>query len=98
MFSEDGVTITGEPALYTLTSDSGATVTRAFCKSCGSQLFGRSAGMPGFMTITLGTLDAPNAFVPQVAIFARSRRAWDLPDPSVATFDAQPGWKPGDPV
>ncbi len=98
MFSEDGIKIFGQPALYSLASEGGNTVTRLFCGTCGSPLFGKNTGMPGVMTVTLGTLDAPDEFVPQVAIFTRSRRAWDILDPSVATFDAQPSWKPTDPV
>lgn len=98
MFPEDSIAISGEPALFTLTSESGATVTRLFCGACGSPLFGRNTGMPGVMTVTLGTLDASDGLTPQVAIFARSRRAWDTPDPGVATFEAQPGWAPGDAV
>lgn len=98
MFSEEGITIVGDPALFALQSDGGNTVTRLFCATCGSPLFGKNTGMPGVMTVTLGTLDAPDALVPQVAIFARSRRAWDTVDPSVTAFDAQPNWKPADPV
>ena len=94
MFSEEGVTLAGTPATFTLTGDSGATVTRLFCGTCGSPLFGKNTGMPGFMTVSLGTLDAPDALRPQAAIFARTRRGWDVMDPSLPTFDAQPGWKP----
>ena len=50
------------------------------------------------MTVTLGALDASDSLAPHVAVFARSRRAWDLMDPNVAIFFAQPGWKPSDPV
>ena len=46
------------------------------------------------MTVTLGTLDAPDDLTPEVAIFARRRYAWDVMDPALATFDAQRGWKP----
>lgn len=94
MFADAGVRITGRPAIYTLTSDSGATVTRRFCGACGSPLFGSNSGMPGFMTVTLGTLDQPDGLVPEVAIFARTRRAWDMMDPALASFDDQPGWTP----
>lgn len=52
--------------------------------------------MPGVVTVSLGTLDEPNDVVPQVAIFARTRRVWDVMDPRLATFDAQPSWKPSD--
>src|SRR5213596_2842825 len=78
MFEAAGITITGEPAAYKLTSDAGNTVTRLFCSACGSPLFGKNSGMPGVMTVSLGALDDPDGLVPQVAVFARTRRAWDV--------------------
>lgn len=94
MFAEAGVTITGEPATYELTSDAGNTVTRLFCGACGSPLFGKNTGMPGVMTVSAGALDAPDGLAPQVVVFARTRRAWDVMDPALPTFDGQPAWKP----
>jgi hypothetical protein len=94
MFAESGVSITGSPASFNLTSEAGNTVTRLFCGKCGSPLFGSNSGMPGFLTVTLGTLDAPDVLTPAVAIFARTRPNWDVVAPSVASFDAQPSWKP----
>jgi len=94
MFAESGVTIVGNPASFDLTSEAGNTVTRLFCGKCGSPLFGSNSGMPGFMTVTLGTLDTPDELTPAVAIFARTRPKWDVIDSSVASFDGQPGWKP----
>lgn len=94
MFPQSGVRLRGEVGRYELRSELGNTVTRLFCPACGSPLFGMNSGMPGFMTVTLGTLDAPDDLTPQVAIFARSRPAWDAMDTALATFDAQPGWKP----
>ena len=98
MFPEDAVTLAGTPAEFSLSSATGNTVTRIFCGTCGSPLFGKNSGMPGYMTVTLGTLDALDMLTPQVAVFARARRHWDVMDPAIATFDAQPGWKPADGV
>ncbi|MDQ0463318.1 hypothetical protein QO010_001066 [Caulobacter ginsengisoli] len=98
MFAAEGVTLTGPVARYELTADSGATVTRIFCPRCGSPLFGMNTGMPGFMTVTLGTLDDSDHLAPQVVVFARNRRAWDVMDPAVQTFETQPGWTPKDGV
>ena len=98
MFPKDGVTLIGVPATFSLRSDSGSTVTRLFCGTCGSPLFGMNTGMPGFMTVCLGTLDASDALKPQVAIFTRTRRAWDTADAAIAAFDAQPNWRPADGV
>lgn len=96
MFASDGVRLDGPVKTFELTGESGSTVTRLFCADCGSPLFGRNSGMPGFMTVSLGTLDDPSGLSPQVAIFARSRRTWDVMDPALATFPAQPAWKPAD--
>ncbi len=98
MFAEGGIKLHGEPASFSLVSEAGNTVTRLFCATCGSPLFGRNSGMPGVMTVMLGTLDEPAPLLPQVAIFTRSRRAWDPIDPTVTSFEAQPSWKPADPV
>ena len=96
MFSEESVTLMGKPATFSMTSDSGATVTRLFCGTCGSPLFGKNTGMPGFMSVSLGTLDASDTLKPGVAIFSRTRRQWDVMDPNITTFEAQPNWKPSD--
>lgn len=98
MFPDAGIRLRGEPASYSLTSEAGNTVERLFCGRCGSPLFGRNTGMPGFMTVSLGTLDPSDGLTPQAAIFARSRRSWDVMDPTLPTFDVQPGWKPADSV
>jgi hypothetical protein len=54
--------------------------------------------MPGFLTVSVGTLGDPEGVRPQVVVFARSRRSWDRRDDALPTFDAQPGWKPADGV
>jgi hypothetical protein len=50
--------------------------------------------MPGFVTVLLGTLDDSSMFEPSVTIFARNRKRWDVMDDSIATFEAQPQWRP----
>ena len=98
MFAETGIRISGQPSAYRMESNAGNMVTRLFCGICGSPLFGRNSGMPGVMTVAMGTLDDSGGMLPQVAIFARSRRDWDFPNPDLVSFDAQPGWKPDDGV
>jgi hypothetical protein len=98
MYTESGIRIFGEPATYILQSEAGNTVTRLFCGTCGSPLFGKNTGMPGVMTVCMGTLDTSDGMLPQVEIFLRTQRDWDRPNPTIQTFDAQPGWKPEDGV
>lgn len=94
MFREAGVRLKGDPAIYRMRSDAGSTVTRLFCGKCGSPLFGKNTRMPGFMTVMMGTLDTHEGLSPQVTIFARTCRHWDVVDPLTQAFDAQPAWAP----
>jgi hypothetical protein len=95
MFGEGGVLLEGPVASHSFRSEADNEVTRLFCSACGSPLFGRNTGMPGFVTVTLGTMDDPD-LTPQVVVFARSRRAWDVMDEKLPTFQAQPAWTPAD--
>jgi hypothetical protein len=98
MFPADRMRLTGPVTEFKVKSDSGSEVTRVFCPACGSPILGRNNAMVGYLTIALGTLDDSSGFEPQVAVFARSRKPWDIMDESLPTFDAQPNWKPGDAV
>lgn len=94
MFPVDRFHLTGPVSEYQLDSSQGTRVTRGFCPTCGSPIFGRNDGAPDHVTITLGTLDDPAAFTPEVVIHARSRPHWDAMDPTLETFDTQPEWTP----
>ncbi len=94
MFSMENVEITGDIGEYKLQSANDNEVTRAFCPSCGSPIYGRNTATPGFLTIPLGTFDEPTNLTAQVAVFARNRKPWDVIDEEIATFDAQPAWTP----
>jgi len=53
------VTITGEVKYYDVKGDSGNILSRGFCPTCGSRLFGRPAVMSEVMGILAGSLDDP---------------------------------------
>src|SRR4051812_36797144 len=57
MFADSGVRLNGPVGAFEVVSEAGNTVTRLFC-ACGSPLFGKNSGMPGFMTVMVGTLDS----------------------------------------
>ena len=94
MFPADCFELSGDFREYTLTSEAGNVVTRVFCPSCGSPILGRNTAMPGFVTVSLGVMDHSSGFAPSVAIFARNRKPWDTMDDAIATFEAQPAWRP----
>jgi hypothetical protein len=96
MYAESGIRLSGDYASYEMLSNAKNRVTRLFCGTCGSPLFGKNSGMPGVMTVTLGTLNASTEMIPQVEIFTRTRRDWDWPNPAIQSFDEQPDWKPED--
>lgn len=94
IFAEDRIRLSGPSTSYSMPAESGNKVTRIFCSTCGSPLFGRNSGMPGYMTVSLGTFDSSNDLTPQVVLFARSRRPWDIMDEALPTYATQPDWKP----
>jgi hypothetical protein len=98
MFPADKILVRGDVSEFRLESEAGSVVTRTFCPKCGSSLFGRNTRVAGFMTVSAGTLDDPNSIKPQVVVFARTRRDWDMMDVALPIFDTQPDWKPEDGV
>ena len=85
LFPDDAVTYSGEIAVFKRVADSGNTVHRGFCPTCGSQIFSRTpepAGQP--VRIRTGTLDNPELIAPQAVIWTDSAPSWaplpaDLP-------------------
>ena len=94
MFSTTNFKSNGKLSEFHLTSENNNRVTKSFCPTCGSSLFGRNTAMDGYVTIALGTFDDASMFEPEVVVFARNKQPWDIMDETLATFNAQPSWKP----
>lgn len=94
MFSTETLKLKGKTAEYNLQANNKTVVTRVFCPACGSPILGKNTGMPGFVTITLGTLEDSSDFTPEVTIFSRNCNKWDIMDTTLLSFDTQPDWKP----
>lgn len=73
---EAAVTVSGKLATYHDTGDSGATVRRQFCGTCGSPLFTRVERPEGIMFIKAGTLDDTSALDPAFHCYTKSKQAW----------------------
>jgi hypothetical protein len=70
--------LSGQPAIYVKTADSGNRRAHAFCPKCGSQLYSTSEGeapRPAY-SLRVGTLLERNQFVPQVQNWFRSAQPW----------------------
>ena len=54
------------------TSDRGATVTRNFCKDCGTHIFSQISDVPDFITVKAVTMDNFNMFKPDYLVWTES--------------------------
>ena len=89
---EAAVTIQEEQTLgaYTVQGVSGKNVTRLFCQQCGSPLFTRAEGNPGFIWIKAGSLDDSSWVQPQATCFAADSEAWSPPLQHIPQFAGNP--------
>ena len=88
----EDVSITGADALntYTVSADSGQSVTREFCTSCGSQLFTQAENNPGFLWIKAGSLDDSSWLEPTDSCWTGSARSWAPADGSLTHHIGNP--------
>lgn len=86
----DTVRITGETRTYDYAADSGNTVTRHFCPTCGTGVYNTNSGMQGLITPFASTLDDPTRFQPGMVVFASSAVPWDHVEPGLHRFERMP--------
>lgn len=67
----------GGPAVYEKTAESGATRRLAFCASCGTHVYGITAGDgPIFYSVRVGTLAQRAELAPVAQVWSRSSLPW----------------------
>jgi hypothetical protein len=93
-FKATDVEIVGETSSYASSSDSGNTLTRHFCPTCGARLFLTSAARPEFVTLAAGAFDDSSWFAPQLVLYTKRRPPWDITTESVPNYEAGPPRKP----
>jgi hypothetical protein len=84
------VTVTGDVTYYASAGDCGQSVKRGFCPTCGSQLFGQPAVVPGMLGIKAASLDQPARCLPVAVMYADSAQAWDAMHPDSPKFAKAP--------
>ena len=89
-FKEDDVDIKGETRSYGSVTDSGSTITRYFCPTCGSRLFGINSSSENIIGVSVGTLEDSSWFKPELIVYNKRKPNWDFMDESVPTFDEMP--------
>lgn len=82
--------VTGEVKGYTSTGGSGQPITRYFCPTCGSQIYGHPQVVDGLTMVRASSLDDPERFQPKASIFVSRAPSWDQPQPGDVTFEEGP--------
>lgn len=82
----DAVSVQGTATSYAVTADSGTTVVRQFCGTCGSPLFASSPVAPAVMVIKIATLDDPSWIVRSAHIWTDSAHPWALVPEAILKF------------
>ncbi len=90
VISEDAFSVSGDVKLYDSPADSGNTVSRGFCPTCGSAIYSKNSGMPGMVFPRASSLDDPNKVTPQMVVYASRAPVWDYVDPSLPSFPEMP--------
>jgi hypothetical protein len=79
----DALTIRGALKLHDQKADSGSTVSRGFCSTCGSPILNKSSGYPDVRFIHAASLDDPSVFKPKKLVWSASAQPWDYVDPDL---------------
>jgi hypothetical protein len=91
LFPESSVHYLGNLSTFQMIADSGNTVERGFCATCGAQMYSRTltpVGLP--MRVRSGTLDNPELMAPRAIIWTDSAPNWAKLDPDLPHFPAGP--------
>jgi hypothetical protein len=69
--------LSGEPAIYVKTAESGSKRAQAFCPRCGSPLYATAHGDPSAnLNIRLGVVRQRDQLVPTRQLWGRSHQLW----------------------
>lgn len=84
------VTVTGEVRYYDSPGDTGHNVSRGFCPTCGSHLFGKPAVLPALIGIKAASLDEPSRYQPSLDMYVDSAQPWNCMNPDLPKFAKAP--------
>jgi hypothetical protein len=91
MVRQNRVRVSGSsPREWAKQGDSGRTIKRSFCGTCGTPLFIALDALPDALGIAAGTLDDPTLFQPGMELWLSSAPPWHQRQPGVAQFEKGP--------
>lgn len=88
--ARDGIEISGETTTYTDEGESGHSVLRKFCPTCGSPLFTDAQSAPQLLWVKAGTLDDTSWLKPQIQFWTKSKQDWFQLDEAIPAVAANP--------
>ena len=85
--SAEALKVTGEMRSYEHQNDHGSTMTKEFCPTCGSHMFGSNSKTPERRAVWVGVIDDASWFKPQAYVYDSKKLPNTPVDPAVETFD-----------
>jgi hypothetical protein len=88
----DALDVSGDTAVWRTTADSGQTVERTFCRTCGSPVRTDSAGARarGITILKASLMDEAASFTPRLQIYCDSAAPWVEDLAPLARFEKMP--------
>lgn len=77
------LTVSGDIRYFDQQTDSGNTVSRGICPTCGSLVVNTNSGYRDSRYIHAATLDDSSIFRPTVVVYSASVQTWDYMDPAL---------------
>ncbi len=86
----DAVELTGDLHIYEHLADSGNKMTKHFCPSCGSLVYGTSSGRPNVLSIRAGSIDDSAVITPAANLYLKSKIPATPIDDDITGWPAMP--------
>ncbi len=86
----DAIETKGELKTFVDSADSGNTVSREFCGTCGSPIFSKPSANAGIVVVKAGTLNDTSALQPGAELWCDSAQAWTSPIGDLPRFPKNP--------
>ena len=88
---QPAVSVQGTLSTFNDKADSGKTLFRRFCPSCGSSVLSEAEALPGMVMLEAGTLDDPSWVKPGMQIYCDSAQPWVHLGGEMKSFAKMPG-------
>ncbi|MBN3801575.1 GFA family protein [Paraburkholderia sp. Ac-20336] len=90
LMQESDFELHGETRFFVDRGDSGLSLHRHFCPTCGSPIMTKAENLPGIAIVKAGTLEHMETARPQVEIYTDHAAPWFTPLTGAARFEQSP--------